>query len=146
MEIERKFLIKYIPDNLRKLSEHKIIQSYLIAEDDFEIRLRNIDDKYFITIKIAQSNIERIEKEIEISEELYSKLDKRTNKHLYKTRTKYKYDEYILEVDEYENGLKLLEIEFENVQQAKDFIVPEWIEKEVTYYKEFYNKNIIKNF
>ena len=146
MEIERKFLIKYIPDNLRKLSEHKIIQSYLITEDDFEIRLRNIDDKYFITMKIAQSNIERIEKEIEISEELYSKLDKRVNKHLYKTRTKYKYNEYILEVDEYENGLKLLEIEFENVQHAKDFIVPEWIEKEVTYYKEFYNKNIVKNF
>jgi len=47
LEIERKFLIKYIPKNLGQYSKEHINQGYICAEKEREIRLRNKENNYY---------------------------------------------------------------------------------------------------
>ena len=49
MEIERKFLIKNIPENLDSYAFHLIEQGYLCT--DPVVRVRRQDDDYFLTYK-----------------------------------------------------------------------------------------------
>ena len=49
MEIERKYLLKKLPDNLNTYNCHEIEQGYLCTEP--VIRIRRQDDEYFLTYK-----------------------------------------------------------------------------------------------
>ena len=51
MEIERKFLLDYLPVNIDKFAKSEIIQAYISCEP--ELRIRKKDDKYFMTKKIG---------------------------------------------------------------------------------------------
>ena len=49
MEIERKFLLKCIPENLENYSCHLIEQAYLCTEP--VVRIRRQDEEYYMTYK-----------------------------------------------------------------------------------------------
>ena len=49
MEIERKYLIKVLPENLTSYKNHKIEQGYLCTEP--VVRIRRQDDEYYLTYK-----------------------------------------------------------------------------------------------
>ena len=49
VEIERKFLIKQLPENLETYPYHEITQAYLCT--DPVIRIRKQDDEYYMTYK-----------------------------------------------------------------------------------------------
>ena len=49
MEIERKFLIKKLPEDLSSYAFHDIEQGYLSREP--VVRIRKEDDKYYLTYK-----------------------------------------------------------------------------------------------
>ena len=49
MEIERKFLIKELPENLETYPSHLIEQAYLCTKP--VVRIRRQDDDYYMTYK-----------------------------------------------------------------------------------------------
>ena len=49
MEIERKFLVKKLPDNINRYPYQKIEQGYLSYVP--EVRIRKSNNKYFLTVK-----------------------------------------------------------------------------------------------
>lgn len=140
MEIERKFLVKEIPNNILKQSN--ITQGYLCY--DPEIRIRNIDDKkYFLTIKTSDCSMIRDEHEIEIQKEIYSSLFKETKAIINKTRSYVNLSTGLTaEIDSYDDGLVVVEVEFKTKENADDFIPPSWFGEEVTYNKAYKNVNL----
>ncbi len=50
MEIERKFLVKSLPEDINSFPHKQISQGY-ISDINPSIRIRQLDDKYILTIK-----------------------------------------------------------------------------------------------
>lgn len=148
-EIERKFIIENLPD-LEILSTQKIQQGYLtVPGDSLEVRLRNIDDQYFITVKKGEGLV-RCEREIAIDKTQYDKM--RTlviGKQLAKKRILSHLDNgLIVEIDFFEGDLAPLimcEIEFSDEVQANSFNPPDWFGKEVTTDNNYNNKSLAIN-
>ena len=70
MEIERKFLVKQLP-NLHNFESKTIEQHYINFKP--EIRVRKIDNDFMLTIK-SSGNLKRKEIEFEITEKQYDEL------------------------------------------------------------------------
>ena len=145
-EIERKFFIKKLPNNLEKFDKNKIKQGYINYRDNApEIRLRQKDNRFFQTIKIGDG-LKRKEYEIELSEYQFQVLwPLAKNRFLRKTRYKIPYKKRVCEVDIYAGDLKGLitaEIEFETVEQSKRFVFPKWFGIEITGKTAYKNKNL----
>ena len=142
-EIERKFLVEYLP-NLENVSAVKIEQSYLSLNP--EIRIRREGNKYFYTEK-SEGTLVRNENNQEINKITYLKLkEKKIGNIIYKTRYKLQLkNELVAEIDIYEDyleGLMVVEVEFPNLKEAKDFVIPPYFGKEITKDKKFKNKNL----
>jgi adenylate cyclase len=145
-EIERKFLVKSLPENLDQYPHKDIIQGYLaITEDGTEVRLRQKGKKYFQTVK-SGSGKTRFESEIEITEEQFNSLWEATKgKRVEKTRYNIPHENGIIELDVYRgdlNGLLSAEMEFASEQASNDFVPPEWMSQEVTSDKRYKNQNL----
>jgi len=162
MEIERKFLIQekgkeyFSPFEISKLKKEMkkrgklITQTYLkkkslpklnLSFKPNEFRLREIDNKHYLTIK-SKGSLERHELEENISEETYKNLYKHKKKELKKIRLVKKLKGHTIEFDFYEyNNLITAEIEFKNLKEAKNFKTEM---KEITGKKKYSNKRIAK--
>ena len=133
MEIERKFLVKDLP-NLDNYPSKDIVQSYISF--DPEIRIRKIDDCYYLTNKSSGTLI-REENEIKINLTTYLNFCRIIRGNIiHKTR-------YFIPIannlkahlDIYHDdlaGLQTIEVEFSNLNQAQDFIIPNWFFQEIT--------------
>ena len=149
-EIERKFLVKYIPKNLLGC---KIKQGYLQAEKHRTVRVRTTETKKnrkgYITIKGASndSGLSRYEFEtkIPINEAIY--MLKLCNTPLIeKTRYIYKAKIITWEIDAFHgmnSGLVVAEVEISSEKQK--IKLPDFIYKEVTGIKKYYNNQLQKN-
>ena len=96
MEIERKFLIRKLPDNLGQFPIQHVSQGYLVVGGDREERVRRISlargEACFHTIKEG-SGRKRLEHEREIDEQEFSRLWSKTQgRGIYKSRYKIPYD------------------------------------------------------
>lgn len=145
-EIERKFLVKSLPDNLDQYPHQEISQGYIVvSEDDTEVRLRKKGDKYFQTIKSGGGKI-RTETEIEISEAQFNSLWPTTEgKRLEKVRYKIPHGEQTIELDVYRGSLEGLvsaEIEFDSSEASDQFVPPEWFGEDVTEDKQYKNQSL----
>ena len=145
-EIERKFLVKQLPDNLHQYSSTQIIQGYLaITEDGTEVRLRKKGDRYFQTVKCG-FGLQRGEVEIEISEDQFAKLWWMTEgKRIEKVRFEIDHSGMKIELDIYSGilkGLIVAEVEHPSIEQAKSFIPPNWFGNEVTEDERYKNRNL----
>ena len=149
IEIERKFLIKDIPE-LNVLSTQRIQQGYLTAPNDsLEVRLRRIDNQYFITVKTGEGLV-RGEREISINKPQFDKLWPLVNgKQLEKKRISiFLENGLMVEIDFFEGNLAPLimcEIEFSNEDEANNFDPPKWFGKEVTTDNRYKNKSLVIN-
>ena len=142
MEIERKFLVKTLPSNLRQYKKSYIEQGYLSISP--EVRVRSKDNKYYMTVK-GEGNISRPEYEIQISKDVYIELSSHIQGNvLCKDRYFITIGDHTAELDIYINfnDLIVIEVEFDSIQSADDFIVPDWFGNEVTKDKDFKNKNL----
>lgn len=145
-EIERKFLIKNLPFDIKKLEHHDILQGYLQSNNG-EMRIRSVDNnKFFITRKFGQGwKREEFEKEITMEEffELLGNIDGNLIK---KQRYYYPLENgKTAEIDCYYGKLKSLktvEVEFASFEEAYAFQKPDWFGKEVTDIMEFKNRNL----
>ncbi len=147
-EIERKFLVKVLPEDLKQYPHKQIVQGYLaIAEDGTEVRLRQKGDKYFQTVKTGGGKT-RGELEVEISPEQFEVLwPAAAGRRLEKIRYQIPYKDKIIELDIYQGklqGLVTAEVEFNSEEESQEFKPPEWLGREVTEEKEFKNQNLVK--
>ena len=149
IEIERKFLVKN--EDFKKLSykEEVFKQGYLNSDKTRNVRIRVTNDKAFLTIKGASnaSGTTRFELEKEINRQEAEQLLLLCEPTIIEKKRYYiKNDDLIFEVDEFyadNKGLILAEIELNSEHQK--FKKPDWLGKEVTGNKEYYNSYLSKN-
>lgn len=145
-EVERKFLVKEIPDGLEQYSSHKIEQGYLCTEP--VVRIRRQDDSFYLTYK-SKGLLSRAEYNLPLTEDAYYHLkEKADGVMIEKTR-------YVIPI---ENGLKieldlfcgvyeglvLAEVEFPDEETAKAYSAPAWFGEEVTYSAKYHNSTLSK--
>lgn len=147
-EIERKFLVKKLPKNLKQFQKHEIWQDYLyIKSNQDEARIRQQDNKYFKTAKIGKGKI-RHELESEISKQEFDKLSKQTlNLPIKKTRYLIPYKNHLLELNLFHGklkGFKMVEVEFKSLTESNEFLPPDWLGKEITNDKRYRNTSLVR--
>ena len=148
-EIERKFLVKSDLFKLFATAQKKIAQGYLNTHPERTVRVRISNKKAFLTVKGKgnESGMTRFEWEKEIPlEEAKSLLELCEKGVIEKTRFEIPVGKHVFEVDEFygENrGLIIAEIELSDENEA--FEKTDWLGKEVTNDKRFYNAYLSKN-
>lgn len=140
MEIERKFLIKRLPDNLENYPCRHLEQGYLCTSP--VVRIRRDNDKYELTYK-GSGMMVREEHNLPLTpssfEHLKGKIDGRL---IIKKRYMIPYKSYTIELDVFENDLApltLAEVEFATEDEANNFNAPDWFAEDVTFEKIYHN-------
>jgi CYTH domain-containing protein len=144
-EIERKFLVtgEFKP---KAFAQYRIMQGYISRVSGRTVRIRLCDNKAYLTIKGASdvSGMERYEWEKEISFSEAQQLIKLCEPGIIeKTRYLVRSGKHIFEIDEFHGanqGLVIAEIELESKEEA--FVKPNFIGKEVTGDKRYYNSQL----
>jgi CYTH domain-containing protein len=137
LELERKFLVAELPDDLERYPHSRIVQGYLfIGADGAEVRVRRRDQNAFLTVKQG-SGLVRREEEIDISGLQFDRLWPLTDgRRVEKTRHLIsRPDGLVIELDVYEGalaGLFVAEVEFQSTAAAQRFTPPDWFVREVT--------------
>ena len=163
-EIERKYAISYLPQNLKIEEVINIEQAFIYKDINTIIRIRKIekiydekeknDIEYIYTVKtkgdMQYTNDYNIGKKYEIEsnieKQVYEELLKnKISNIIEKTRIVSPIDNKLkAEIDiyyKYLEGLLTLEIEFPNEDKAKNFIKANWIVEELGY-KELSNRKL----
>ena len=138
MEIEKKFLVKQLPEHLEQEDSVPIEQGYLNVKP--VIRIRRLGDSYILTYKAKQDG----NKDVCVNEEVELPLTKEAYEHLKtkidgclveKTRYRIQYNKHCIELDlfhgKYE-GMILAEVEFSSVEEADSFEKPDWFGENVS--------------
>ncbi len=144
MEIERKFLVRALPEDLSRYPSSRIWQAYLSFVP--EVRIRKKDERYFLTEK-GEGALARSENEREISAgDFASREAARVSNPIEKNRYCLPLEGGLTaELDVFSGkllGLRLVEVEFSSYEAAEGFLPPGWFGDEVTYIKKFKNKNL----
>ncbi|MBO4592146.1 MAG: CYTH domain-containing protein [Eubacterium sp.] len=143
MEIERKFLLKYLPENLESYEHHTIVQGYVNTEP--VVRIRQYDENYILTIK-SLGLMERIEIEKELTEKEFKELSTMVKGNVIsKVRYKIPYNEYTIELDIFKEefeGLIMAEVEFPDKEKAESFVAPDFMSVDVTDDPKFHNSQM----
>jgi CYTH domain-containing protein len=147
-EIERKFLLDVLPAAIEDIHPVRIEQGYLaIDQDGKEVRLRQIGNRYYLTVK-SEGKLSRQELETEITKEQFDILWPGTaGKRLVKDRYLFEEQGNTIEIDVYHGeleGLKVAEVEFSAEKEAHDFQPFSWMGKEVTDDLRYKNKHLFK--
>lgn len=148
-EIERKFLVvsdKYKDEAFRST---RIVQGFLNTHPERTVRIRIRGSKGYITVKgkSNETGTSRFEWEREIppaeAETLLTLCEPGV---IEKTRYEVKSGVHVVEVDEFtgdNKGLTLAEIELQS--EKENYRKPDWLGKEVTGDKRYYNSYLSKN-
>lgn len=142
-EVERKFLVLSRPGGLGQADV--IRQGYLtLPEDSIEMRLRQINDATYLTVKTGEGLI-RGEREVSITQAQFDALWPLTDgRRVEKQRSTGRLEcGAVFELDVFEAGLAplcLVEVEFESAAQAEAFEAPDWFGRDVTLDKRYKNK------
>lgn len=157
MEIERKFTVKDLPDNLDQYAFRHIEQAYLNTNP--VIRIRKEDEQYYMTYK-GSGMMAREEYNLPLTMEAYYHLLLKADGRIISKR---RYliplnnpqfqqkegfpappEDYTLtiELDVFEGELAPLviaEVEFGSKESAQAFLPPEWFDEDVTYNEKYHN-------
>jgi CYTH domain-containing protein/8-oxo-dGTP pyrophosphatase MutT (NUDIX family) len=133
-EIERKFLVSRLPDDLDDHPRRTIAQGYLVLGDP-EVRIRRIDDAHVLTIK-AGDGLARAEEELAIDADRFARLWPLTQgRRVEKVRHVIAHGGRTIELDVFagaNEGLAVAEVEFPSVDAARAWSGPDWLGREVT--------------
>ena len=147
MEIERKFLVKQLPDQLDRYPHDELCQAYVCTSPVIRVRKKN--DEYILTLK-SGGLLAREEIEMPIDASTFDHLKgKRDGMLISKTRYKIpEKDDLLIELDlfheEYE-GFRMAEVECESGEQARAYTPPAWFGKDVTHNPRFHNSQLCSN-
>ncbi len=142
-EIERKFLLKRLPERLKQARRCVIVQGYLAAEPGGRhVRLRKKGKIASLTFKVGRG-AHREEREIKLSAKQFSALWPATvGRRLRKLRYEVPWKSLLIEVDVYRgkhSGLVVAEVEFPDRATCRKFKPPSWFGREVTGEKRYSN-------
>lgn len=143
-EIERKFLVTNNSYRALAYAKDNILQGYICSGHGHTVRVRTRGDKGYLTIKGPSiDGISRFEWEKEISIDDAHALFTFCGERIEKTRYLVKNGKHIVEIDEFhgENeGLVFAEIELNEINE--EYLRPNYLGREVTGDKHFYNAYI----
>ena len=146
MEIERKYLVKSLPDNLERYPFKEIEQGYLCT--DPVVRIRRGNDKYTLTYK-GKGLLVREEYNLPLTKESFDHLKEKIDGILI-TKRRYLIPldcGYTAELDIFSGSLaplQLVEVEFPSEEAANTFTPPEWFGEDVTFSTEYHNSTLSK--
>ena len=152
-EIERKYLLR---DSIlflihkHGLEKHNITQFYTTITPMKGVRYRQMDDRYFKTIKHG-TGASRDEEEVEISEKkFHKKLKDRIKEPIRKNRYIFHFEGKEYSIDVFKKafkGLYILEIEFPAMEDFEQFELPPILKahviKDVSFDESFKNKSMV---
>lgn len=160
MEIERKFTVATLPENLSSYPCLQIEQAYL--NTDPVIRIRRQDDDYFLTYK-GKGLLAREEYNLPLNKEAYEHLRTKADGNIISKKRylipldspSFKKDckplgaapSLTVELDIFEppfSPLIIAEVEFPDEETANAFLLPCWFKEEVTYDSSYHNSNLSK--
>ncbi len=166
MEIERKFRIRQLPEDLSSFPIREIEQGYLAT--DPTIRIRRDHDEYYLTYK-GKGILAHEEYNLPLTEASYEHLlpkcdgtilsKTRYNLPIEDPRFEDGYDPaadteipedfqgLVIELDVFHDrysGLMFAEVEFPTVAMAKAFLMPDWFLEDVTSDRRFSNAFLSK--
>lgn len=135
-EIERKFLVRKLPDKLENFPHAQIEQGYLaLAADGVQVRMRKAGENLSLTYKRNQEDA-REEREITLTPEQFAILWPATAaRRLSKTRYEIPLGHLVIEIDVYHGrhgGLIVAEVEFADEAEACAFQPPPWLGDDVS--------------
>ena len=144
MEIERKYLIKTLPENLDSYPCKHIEQGYL--NTDPVVRIRRSDDTYTLTYK-GKGLMVREEYNLPLNAESFEHLKEKIDGRLIK---KCRYlipldDTHTIELDVFKGDLaplQLAEVEFATEEEANTFLPPTWFGEDVTFSNKYHNSTL----
>lgn len=143
MEIERKFLVTSLPEDLSQYPSKHISQVYVSTSP--VIRAREKGEDYILTVK-GEGFLQREEFELPLTKEQFKRLAaKAEGRAIGKTRYRIPYGQHTIELDIFEppfDPLVLAEVEFESTEEANAFVPPEWFGEDVTHENEYTNAAI----
>ncbi len=157
-EIERKYAVKYLPEEIEIEKIQKIEQAFIYKDENTIIRIRKIETKqsteHIYTVKtkgdISYDDTnplgQKYEIESNITKELYEKLLlKKISNKITKTRIVVPIQNSLkVEIDiyyDYLQGFLTAEVEFPNEKDANQFNKPDWLGEEIGY-KELSNRKL----
>ena len=149
VEIERKFLVTSDAFKKEAFTQNRIKQGYLSSIPERTVRVRIKGDTGYLTIKgiSNESGLSRFEWEKEIPVEEAEKLLLLCEAGaIDKTRFEVKSGNHVVEVDVFygkNEGLIMAEIEL--ASETESFEKPNWLGKEVTNNKRYYNAYLNNN-
>jgi len=140
MEIEKKFQINALPDNLEEYQKKEIEQGYLCTSP--VVRIRKSNERYILTYKSNYAadgeNVRMCEEvELPLTEAGYLHLREKADNHLI-SKTRYLIplpDGHTGELDVFYGrlqGLCFIEVEFADEEDAARFVPPDWFGKNVS--------------
>ena len=159
MEIEKKYTIKTLPDNLEQYPCKIIEQAYLNTTP--VIRVRKSNEKYTLTYK-GNGMMTRTEYNLPLDEPSYQHLLEKADGNIISKKRYviplenpcfsdgFKLDDEIslnIELDIFAPTfapLIMAEVEFPNEQAADAFIPPAWFDEDVTLDPKYHNSNMSK--
>ncbi|MBQ8704385.1 MAG: CYTH domain-containing protein [Bacteroidales bacterium] len=145
MEIERKYLVDRLPENLDQYPHTEIEQGYLCTSPT--VRIRKAGDVFWLTVKekaaVQSTAIHNREEEFRLTEENYNRLKSKCDGQMVrKTRYRIPIGTLTAELDIFHmqhEGLRLVEVEFPSTAVADAFVPPDWFGPDVSSDRRFTN-------
>lgn len=141
MEIERKYLVKEIPENIEEYTHKELEQGYLCTEP--VVRVRREGEDYVLTYK-SKGLMVREEHNLPLNREAYEHLLEKADGIVIK-KTRYMIPQpggLKIELDIFHGeheGLVLAEVEFSSEKEANEYCPPEWFGRDVTFSSKYHN-------
>lgn len=141
MEIERKYLVKEIPENIEEYTHKELEQGYLCTEP--VVRVRREGEDYVLTYK-SKGLMVREEYNLPLNREAYEHLLEKADGIVIK-KTRYMIPQpggLKIELDIFHGeheGLVLAEVEFSSEKEANEYCPPEWFGRDVTFSNKYHN-------
>lgn len=145
-EIERKFLVRTTPPNIRLFPHQRINQGYLVVDGEGgEVRIRKKGERCYLTVKNG-SGLVRQEFEISLDESQFGNLWPATaGRRIIKDRFAIPVEQFTIELDFFSGpleGLVIAEVEFRSIDESSLFNPPDWFSREVTTDERYRNRNL----
>lgn len=145
MEIERKFTVRKLPENLDSYPCHLIEQAYL--NTDPVIRVRRQDDEFYMTYK-GKGLLMREEYNLPLNEASYYHLREKADGNII-SKKRYvipiKDSSLCVELDIFDKPfapLIIAEVEFPDKETAEAFAPLDWFDQDVTNDPAYHNSNL----
>ncbi len=145
MEIERKFTITRLPENLSSYPCRIIEQAYL--NTDPVVRIRREDNSYYLTYK-GKGLLAREEYNLPLNEESYYHLREKADGNIISKKR------YVIPIDQTGLSVELdifdapfaplviAEVEFPDRETAESFLPLDWFSQDVTNDPAYHNSNL----